>query len=178
MIARLSFPKPPIVGGYRLGLEDFRSKAAVKRRARQILGGHPRGSRITDPSEVAFLSDLVARNLEASYKLVGQIIGFIVEKAPDHATKCFYVLQQGLPPVHFGIEACLTSFWSLNLKSFRSIVQEDADAFRDGRLAGAATFISDFSGRKAPVSECEVDHEPPQTFEVWLEPFVSRMAIA
>jgi len=85
---------------------------------------------------------------------------WIFVSCPDHGTMCFHVEREDGSTSDFGVGACLQSVWQLNRGSLRELVRGQIKDFKARRLAGAETFVSDWSGETFPAKEACVDHDP------------------
>ena len=61
-----------------------------------------------------------------------------------------------------------------NTQNFRNAIHYQIQEFRDARLQGKETFVSDYSGREFPCAKLNIDHAKPFTFKRLLEDFVAE----
>lgn len=61
-----------------------------------------------------------------------------------------------------------------NTQNFRIAIHYQIQEFRNSRLQGKETFISDYSGREFPCTQLNVDHVKPMTFKKLLADFIAE----
>lgn len=144
---------------HQFGGETFTSLDQVKKRAREIRERHAGQPEIPRNSpDFAFVEALLQRHVDPAKRR--SIARLFVAPSPDHGTMCFYVEREDGSTSDFGVGACLQSVWQLNLGSLRELVRGQIKDFKTRRMAGAETFVSDWSGTTFPACEACVDHEP------------------
>lgn len=147
---------------YIFGGLAFTSKSAVAAHARELRARYARRETITAPTDIAFLSELFACNVEAHEKRGNGIKRFYWAKAPQHPTECFWIERMDGLETEFGVPACLDEIGRLNRAALRAAVSSDIDAFRRTKLAsGSPHTVSEFSGKSFPTEEMEADHITP-----------------
>lgn len=131
---------------------------------------------IDDLQDVSFVTELFARNVEASQKTAAGVAGFFWAKSPQHSTECFWVKRTDGSETEFGLQACLDGFARLNRSALRAAVREDVERYRNLRILPAdLDFVSEYSGLRFPVAEAEVDHVVP--FDQIIDDFFSPRGI-
>lgn len=100
-----------------IGNECFPTKTAVTARCQEILRAYPgqtgtgagQPQEVTDPTHVAFLTELVQRHPEAEEKIGSGIAAFKVQVSPTGQgnTRCFWVIHPDGSATHFSFKSCL-----------------------------------------------------------------------
>lgn len=112
---------------------------------------------ITDPKDHAFLSRLLSGHINAKQKSGVGVHCFFVDKA-SFGTSCFFVRRKDFTETDFGISSCLKSCRRINMESFRAVVWPQICKFR--KQFTGDFFISEYSGKRFPISELHIDHVP------------------
>lgn len=159
---------------YTFGGRNFSSKDKVRRWMGEICSAYGPGETITDPEHIRAVTDLLQCHVDREQKIGAGIKRLFVDEAPDHPSLCFWVERVDGISTDFGVPSCLQGIGVLNRHSFRQVIRSVIEEFKQRRLGniGSPTFVSDFSGKKFPVTEAHVDHEIP--FDDILEAFAKK----
>jgi len=145
---------------YVFGFQTFSSKDAAKKHAANIRDRNSYGDPITDPAEVEFLKDLIARHVNADQKIGVGIKHFYVDTAPLGFGNCFWIERVDGTRTDFGVPSCLEDIGRVNRRSLRFAVREYVQQFSRDNLSGD-TFVSAYSGKTFPRDQVHVDHVVP-----------------
>lgn len=144
---------------YFFGPHAFTSQDAVKKHAAAIRQRYLPNVTISDPADVAFLTDLIGCHVERETKVGCGILRFYVDKAPDHPADCFWIERTDHSKTDWGLLSCLRGIGQLNRLSLRMAIKPQTDAYKIKALAECAgTFVSEYSGATFPINEAVVDH--------------------
>jgi len=145
---------------YYFGNHQFSSKDKVKKHAADIRNRTTPGDEITNADDIAFLSDLIKRHVNAKQKIGCGILAFYVDAAPNGFSTCFWLRRVNHTSTDFGVPSCLEDVGRINRASLRHLIKETVKKYAHSRLSGDV-FVSDYSGREFPRDEAVVDHVTP-----------------
>ena len=155
-----------------LANEQFASKAAVQRRAKELLRTVPVGTSLAG-QDLAFVLALLALHPRSAEK-VGAGISRVLIQAGMHRRPGFWLQRTDGTATDFSYMKCLGIKNSRSdiLKAFRFCVVDQVLRVREEQLAGRTEFFCPVDQVVVPASDAQVDHAPPNTFQVLLEQFL------
>lgn len=156
---------------YEYAGERFRTKGAVRDRAREILYRYKPGVPLVG-QDLLFVGALLSHHPRAEVKIGVGVAAITVEWNPVHANnKGFWITRIDGTKTDFSFYECITPTpYAMKVKSaLRAAVSDQTQEFRARSYAAEHNpnmgFICPILGGRTLYSEAHVDHAPPLTFD-------------
>ena len=164
---------------YRLGGTTFATKEAVGDRARQIKDSHKPGDELS-PDEFRFMVDLLARHPDAAEKIGKGVRTIIIRANPKFGQNEFYLIRVDGTATDFSYKQCLRPFTHASKCkfAFRRAVDDQVNAVKRTVFPRSGMRVPcPITGEPMTWETAHVDHEPPRTFALLLETYLSERGI-
>jgi hypothetical protein len=165
---------------YPIGGKEFSTKEKIEDRCREIIKNVPNGEYVAE-EDIPFLMDLFRYHDEWEQKSSKGIKNIIVEPSGEFLTRAFVLILSDGSKMDISFKSIVRLLRGDRTRELlpralidyknaaRSTITDQIRSFRDQQLA--LNIICPISGEPIIRSNCEVDHEPPDTFDKLLFDF-------
>ncbi len=161
-----------------LGGVNFKTKKAIRERARDILYNSQLDTKLSDEDN-NFMLSFIKRH-QCYIPIIGCGLDYIcVSLDKEHKfQRAFCVVRTDNEKVFFSYTKCIARPSNLTLfsKACRTCVQDQIDCFRRQAFNNQPTIICSLSGQIVTPQNCHIDHSHP-TFEYIVKEFIKQKKI-
>jgi hypothetical protein len=156
-----------------LGGRTFATIGAAKLAVREILNSWPTGSPLTGEADV-LVRDLLSRHPEAALKIGCGVESIGIRPVVEqYASRGFWITRTDGSGTDFSYLKCFSppTRAAEAKEGFRTAVRPQIRDFRDLVFANGLV-VCPITGEVLTETTCQVDHEPPLTFEALVKDFL------